>query len=282
MKLLRYGEPGHERPAVIDERDVVRDISGITADIDGKALSNGLLDRLGETDLSGLPAVAAPGRLAEPVAGVGNFICVGLNYSDHIKESGMAAPEEPVLFLKAVSSICGPNDATILPKNSSKVDWEVELGVVMGREASCVERSEALDYVAGFCVVDDLSERSFQLERSGQWTKGKGCPSFGPFGPYLVTKDEVGDYNDLDLWLDVNGCRMQSGNTSLMVFDVPFLVHYISQFMLLRPGDVISTGTPPGVGHGMNPPVWLKEGDEMRLGIEKLGTQQHTVVACKS
>jgi len=281
MKLLRYGEPGRESPAVLDDQDLVRDIRSIADDIDGKALSSGLLDRLRETDISALPAVSSPGRLAAPIAGVGNFICVGLNYSDHIKEAGMTAPEEPVLFMKAVSSVCGPNDPTILPKGGTKVDWEVELGVVIGREALYVDRSEAMEYVAGFCVVDDVSERSFQLERSGQWTKGKGCPSFGPLGPYLVTTDEVGDFDNLELWLDVNGQRMQSGNTSLMVFDVPFLVHYISQFMLLKPGDVISTGTPPGVGHGMRPPVWLQEGDDVTLGIEKLGTQQHKVVRCE-
>ena len=278
MKLARYGEKGGEKPAVIDGAGKLRDISSIVDDIDGNSLSNGLLTKLQDVDISGLPVVGNQERLAEPVGKVGNFICVGLNYSDHIKESGMDTPAEPVLFLKAVSSIIGPYDDIVLPRNSSKVDWEVELGVIIGKRASYVSEDEAMDYVAGLCVVDDVSERSFQLERSGQWTKGKGCPTFGPFGPWLVTLDEVNSVNDLNLWLNVNNKRMQSGNTGLMVFNVSHLVHYISQFMVLEPGDLISTGTPPGVGAGMNPQVWLQEDDVIELGIDGLGSQRHRVV----
>jgi ureidoglycolate lyase/2,4-diketo-3-deoxy-L-fuconate hydrolase len=220
-------------------------------------------------------------RLAEPVAGVGKFICVGLNYSDHAAESGMAAPSEPVIFMKATSAIIGPNDDVYLPPSSKKGDWEVELGIVIGKEAKYVSKDKALDYVAGACVVNDLSEREFQLERLGQWCKGKGCDTFGPFGPYLVTLDEVGDLNDLGLWLDLNGKRVQTGRTSSLIFDVRTLISYISQFMSLQPGDVISTGTPPGVGLGMKPPMFLKEGDVMELGIDKLGSQKQTVYRTK-
>jgi 2-keto-4-pentenoate hydratase/2-oxohepta-3-ene-1,7-dioic acid hydratase in catechol pathway len=279
MKLLRFGPKGHERPGVLDAGGVIRDISSLTRDIDGAALAAGLLQRLASADLSGLPAGDPGTRLAEPVAGVGKFICVGLNYSDHARESGMALPEEPVLFMKATSAVCGPDDDTVMPLGATKVDWEVELGVVIGRRASYVGRDVAMDYVAGFCVVNDLSERAFQLERGGQWVKGKSCDTFGPFGPWLVTPDEVADPTTLRLWLDVNGRRMQDGSTRYMVFDVPYLVHYISQFMTLEPGDLISTGTPPGVGLGMTPPKWLAEGDVVELGIDGLGRQRHRVVA---
>ncbi|MEX2525277.1 MAG: fumarylacetoacetate hydrolase family protein [Gammaproteobacteria bacterium] len=278
MKLARFGEKGSEKPAIVDEAGKLRDISNIVDDIDGNSLANGLLETLKGIELAELPVVDGQERLAEPVGKVGNFICVGLNYSDHIKESGMDTPAEPVLFLKAVSSIIGPYDEIVLPKNSSKVDWEVELGVVIGKRASYVSEEEAMNYVAGLCVVDDVSERSFQLERSGQWTKGKGCPTFGPFGPWLVTLDEVDKLDNLNLWLDVNNKRMQTGNTGLMVFKIPHLVHYISQFMVLEPGDLISTGTPPGVGAGMNPQAWLKKDDVVELGIDGLGSQRHDIV----
>jgi len=281
MKLARYGEKGREKPAILDNMGKLRDLSNIVDDIDGKTIAEGLLSKLKEVDVSNLPSVAEWERVAEPVGNVGNFLCVGLNYSDHIKESGMETPKEPVLFLKAVSSITGPHDDIVLPKNSSKVDWEVELGIIIGKRTSYVSEEEALDSIAGLCVVDDVSERAFQLERSGQWTKGKGCPTFGPFGPYLVTLDEVASLDDLDLWLDVNNQRMQTGNTGLMVFNVPYLVHYISQFMILEPGDLISTGTPPGVGAGMNPQIWLKKGDVIELGIDGLGEQRHKVVSCE-
>lgn len=280
MKLLRFGARGRERPGVLDSSGVIRDISAMTDDIYGWALAGGLVSRLAVMDLSTLPAVDPALRRAEPVADVGKFICVGLNYSDHARESGMALPDEPVLFMKATSAICGPDDDTLLPRGATKVDWEVELGVVIGQRARYVPRETAMAHVAGFCVVNDLSERAFQLERGGQWVKGKSCDSFGPFGPWLVTPDEAGDLGDLGLWLDVNGRRMQDGSTRYMVFDVPYLVHYISQFMTLEPGDLISTGTPPGVGLGMNPPTWLAEGDIVELGIDGLGRQRHRVVAC--
>ena len=280
MKLLRFGARGRERPGVLDSAGVIRDISMLTDDIHGRSLSGGLVARLDAMDLSALPTIDPSLRRAEPVADVGKFICVGLNYSDHARESGMALPDEPVLFMKATSAICGPDDDTLLPRGATKVDWEVELGVVIGRRARYVPRETAMAHVAGFCVVNDLSERAFQLERGGQWVKGKSCDSFGPFGPWLVTPDEAGDLGNLGLWLDVNGRRMQDGSTHYMVFDVPYLVHYISQFMTLEPGDLISTGTPPGVGLGMNPPTWLAEGDVVELGIDGLGRQRHRVVAC--
>ncbi|MCU0975564.1 MAG: fumarylacetoacetate hydrolase family protein [Steroidobacteraceae bacterium] len=279
MKLLRFGPKGRERPGVVDASGVIRDISTLARDIDGPALANGLASQLRAADLSRLPAVEPGVRLAEPLAGIGKFLCVGLNYSDHARESGMALPEEPVLFMKATSAVCGPEDDTIMPRGASKVDWEVELGVVIGKRASYVERERAMEYVAGFCVVNDLSERVFQLERGGQWVKGKSCDTFGPVGPWLVTADEVTTPGELRLWLDVNGQRMQDGSTRFMVFDVPYLVHYISQFMTLEPGDLISTGTPPGVGLGMNPQRWLAAGDIVELGIDGLGTQRHRMVA---
>lgn len=279
MKLLRYGNKGAERPGILDSENNIRDISSLTPDIDGRFLASEGYRALKNRNIASLPVVEHPQRIAEPVANVGKFICVGLNYADHARESGAEVPPEPVLFMKATSAISGPYDDVLLPRNSTKSDWEVELGVIIGKEAKYVDERDAMNYVAGFCVVNDLSEREFQLERHGQWMKGKGCDTFGPFGPYLVTPDEAGDFNNLDLWLELNGKRMQDGNTKTMVYKVPFLVHYISRFMSLQPGDVISTGTPPGVGLGMKPPKYLKAGDVMRLGIDGLGEQQQTVVA---
>jgi 2,4-didehydro-3-deoxy-L-rhamnonate hydrolase len=279
MKLLRYGDKGRERPGMLDGDGKVRDISSITQDIDGAFLAGEKFAALKSTDPSTLPLVKEPGRIAEPVARVGKFLCVGLNYADHARESGAQVPPEPVLFMKATSAISGPFDRVVLPHDSKKADWEVELGVVIGRTAKYVSERDAMNHVAGFCVVNDLSEREFQLERHGQWVKGKSCDTFGPFGPYLVTPDEAGDFNSLGIWLELNGRRMQDGTTGTMVYKVPFLVHYISRFMSLQPGDIISTGTPPGVGLGMKPPQYLKAGDVMRLGIDNLGEQQQTVVA---
>lgn len=279
MKLLRYGNKGAERPGILDAENNIRDLSAVTPDIDGRFLASDEYAALKNLDIASLPVVKQPRRIAEPVANVGKFICVGLNYADHARESGAEVPPEPVLFMKATSAISGPNDNVLLPRNSTKSDWEVELGVIIGRQARYVDEREAMDYVAGFCVVNDLSEREYQLERHGQWVKGKGCDTFGPFGPYLVTPDEAGDFNNLNLWLELNGRRMQNGNTSTMVYKVPFLIHYISGFMSLQPGDIISTGTPPGVGLGMKPPKYLKAGDVMRLGIDGLGEQQQTVIS---
>ena len=275
MKLLRYGPKGQEKPGLLDADGKIRDLSGIVADIDGKVLSD--LSAIRAAKVESLPVVADGVRIAEPVAKVGKFLCIGLNYSDHAAESGMPEPSEPIIFMKATSAIIGPNDDVYLPPTAKKGDWEVELGIVIGKEARYVTKEKALDYVAGACVVNDLSEREYQLERLGTWDKGKGCDTFGPFGPYLVTLDEVGDLNNLNLWLDLNGKRVQKGSTASLIFDVPTLVSYVSQFMSLQPGDVISTGTPPGVGLGMKPPVFLKEGDVMELGIDKLGSQKQTV-----
>jgi 2,4-diketo-3-deoxy-L-fuconate hydrolase len=279
MKLLRYGPLGQEKPGLLDADGKIRDLSGIVADIDGKVLSD--LSAIRAARIDSLPVVPAGVRIAEPVANVGKFLCIGLNYSDHAAESGMPEPSEPIIFMKATSAIIGPNDDVYLPPTAKKGDWEVELGIVIGKEARYVTKEKALDYVAGACVVNDLSEREYQLERLGTWDKGKGCDTFGPFGPYLVTLDEVGDLNSLGLYLDLNGKRVQTGNTSSLIFDVPTLVSYVSQFMSLQPGDVISTGTPPGVGLGMKPPVFLKEGDVMELGIDKLGSQKQTVYRTK-
>lgn len=273
MKLLRFGARNGERPGMLDREGRIRDISGVVADIDPAALSD-----LRGVDPETLPLVPEGVRIGPPVPRVGKIVCVGLNYADHAAETGQAVPEEPILFLKATSSLVGPNDEVILPPDAFKGDWEVELGVVIGREARYVPRDEALDHVAGVCVINDLSERSFQLERGGQWDKGKGCDTFCPIGPWLVTLDEVGDLGDLRLWCRVNGETMQDGNTRTMIFGVAELVHYISQFMSLQPGDVISTGTPPGVGMGMTPPRWLAEGDVIELGIEGLGQQRQRVV----
>ena len=279
MKLLRFGPKGQEKPGILDDSGQIRDLSGVVADIDGKVLTD--LSAIRAAKIDSLPVVGKDVRIAEPVARVGKFICIGLNYSDHAKESGMAEPAEPIIFMKATSAIIGPNDDVYLPPTAKKGDWEVELGIVIGKEARYVTKETALDYVAGACVVNDLSEREYQLERLGTWDKGKGCDTFGPFGPYLVTLDEVGDLNNLGLYLDLNGKRMQTGSTASLIFDVPTIVSYVSQFMSLQPGDVISTGTPPGVGLGMKPPVFLKEGDVMELGIDKLGSQKQTVYRTK-
>lgn len=280
MKLLRFGPKGKEKPGLFDQGGVLRDLSGVLPDLTSAHLGRAALDKLASIDPAQLPAVEGPVRMAPIVADIGKMICVGLNYSDHAAESGMAVPSEPVLFMKAVSAIIGCNDAVVLPRDSVKSDWEVELGVVIGTRARYVDEASALDYVAGYCVVNDLSEREYQLERGGQWDKGKGCDTFGPVGPWLVTTDEVPDPQNLDMWLEVNGKRYQNGNTRTMVFTVAHLVSYISRFMTLNPGDVISTGTPPGVGLGQKPdPVYLRAGDHMTLGIEGLGVQNQTVHA---
>ena len=280
MKLMRYGAKGAEKPALIDADGAVRDLSGVLSDITGATLGKDGLATLAALDIASLPVVANPGRIAPPWKGVGKFLCVGLNYADHAAESGMAVPAEPVLFMKATSAIIGANDAVVMPQDSKKSDWEVELGVVIGTTARYVSEADALSHVAGYCVVNDLSEREYQLERGGQWDKGKGCDTFGPIGPWLVTSDEVADPQNLGLWLEVNGKRVQDGNTKTMVFGVANLVSYISRFMTLYPGDIISTGTPPGVGMGQKPSaVYLKPGDTMRLGISGLGEQKQTVHA---
>ena len=280
MKLMRYGAKGAEKPALIDENGAVRDLSGVLPDITAATLGKDGLATLAALPIDSLPLVANPGRIAPPWKGLGKFICVGLNYADHAAESGMAVPAEPVLFMKASSAVIGANDAVVLPRESRKSDWEVELGVVIGTTARYVSEEDALSHVAGYCVVNDLSEREYQLERGGQWDKGKGCDTFGPIGPWLVTSDEVADPQNLGLWLEVNGKRVQDGNTRTMVFGVANLVSYISRFMTLYPGDIISTGTPPGVGMGQKPAaVYLKPGDTMRLGISGLGEQQQTVHA---
>ncbi|MGJ8691835.1 MAG: fumarylacetoacetate hydrolase family protein [Thalassotalea sp.] len=277
MKLMRVGKPGFEKPAILDNNGVIRDLSAHVSDIDGNFFAEDSVKKIAALDLSTLPAVDENVRIGPVVSKVGKMICVGLNYADHAAESGMAVPSEPVLFFKATSSIVGPDDTVLLPPGSEKSDWEVELGVVIGKEARYISEADALDHVAGYCVVNDLSERAYQIEKEGQWCKGKGCDTFGPIGPYLVTPDEVEDSNELDIWLELNGEKVQNGNTRTMVYKVPFLVSYISQFMSLQPGDIISTGTPPGVGLGFNPPKYLKEGDVMRLGISGLGVQQQTV-----
>lgn len=277
MKLLRYGEPGNERPGLIDADSVIRDLSDHVPDIAGAALDPAALAKLAALDPKTLPAVAGRPRLGPCVSGTGKFICIGLNYSDHAAETGATVPPEPIIFMKATSAIVGPDDDVLIPRGSEKTDWEVELGVVIGKTAKYVSEAEALDYVAGYCVVNDVSERAFQTERSGQWTKGKSCDSFGPTGPWLVTKDEVADPQNLKMWLKVNDETVQDGSTKTMVYGVAFLVSYLSQFMSLRPGDIISTGTPPGVGMGMKPPRYLKSGDVIELGIEGLGTQKQNV-----
>lgn len=279
MKLVRYGEAGAERPGLIDQEGNLRDLGDVVGDIDAEALSRAGLERLRALDPTVLPLVEQPVRFGPPVAGTRQFIAIGLNYSDHAAESNMPVPGEPVIFTKAVSCIQGCNDDVRKPRLSTKMDWEVELGIVIGERASYVGKDKALDHVAGYLVVDDLSEREFQLERGQTWDRGKGCETFGPVGPWLVTADEVGDPQQLDMWLDVNGTRMQSGNTRTMIFDCAELVSYVSEFMTLLPGDIITTGTPPGVGMGKSPQIWLKEGDVIELGIEKLGQQKHKVIA---
>ncbi len=280
MKLLRHGPKGHEKPAMLDAQGGVRDLSGVIADLHAEMLTPEGLAPLRALDPNSLPLVAQPGRTAPPWRGMGKFICVGLNYADHAAESGMPLPAEPVLFTKHTCTVIGCNDPVVLPQGSVKGDWEVELGVVIGRKARYVTEAEALAHVAGYCVVNDVSEREYQLERSGTWDKGKGCDTFGPVGPWLVTTDEVADPQQLAMWLDVNGIRRQTGNTRTMVFGVAHLVSYISRFMTLYPGDLISTGTPPGVGMGCKPnSIYLKQGDKMKLSIEGLGEQAQTVFA---
>jgi 2,4-diketo-3-deoxy-L-fuconate hydrolase len=279
MKLMRFGPKGSEQPALVDSQGRVRSLSGVIHDIEPQTLSVEGLKLLAGVDIDQLPVVEEPGRIAPPWRGLGKFVCVGLNYSDHAAETGNPIPSEPVIFLKATSAVMGCNDPVVLPKNSVKSDWEVELGAVIGSKARYVTEADALKYVAGFCVVNDLSEREYQIERSGTWDKGKGCDTFGPIGPWLVTADEIKDPQELGLWLELNGKRVQNGNTRTMVFTVAHLVSYISQFMTLNPGDIISTGTPPGVGLGMKPPMYLKPGDEMRLGIDGLGQQCQRVHA---
>ncbi len=279
MKLVRYGNPGAEKPGIVDAEGTIRALSGIVPDLAGKALTKASLARIAAVDPKTLPAVPAGTRLGPCVGNVRNFIAVGLNYADHAAETNSPIPSEPILFNKAPSCIVGPNDDIVVPRGSEKTDWEVELAVVIGEEASYVEEKDALNYVAGYCVCNDVSERAYQLERGGQWAKGKGCPTFGPLGPWLVTTDEIKDVQNLSMWLDVNGERMQDGSTKTMIFSVPYLVSYISQFMKLEPGDVITTGTPPGVGMGMKPPRFLKGGEVVELGIEGLGTQRQQVRA---
>jgi len=281
MKLVRHGERGAERPGLIDESGVIRDLSDLIPDIGGATLLAPQLNQLRSLNARGLPAVPAGERLGSPVADVGKIICVGLNYHDHAEESGMKVPDEPVLFTKAVSAINGPNDTVVLPKNASKGDWEVEMVAVIGRQASYVEPDEALDYVAGYCLGNDVSERAFQLEGSGQWLKGKSCDTFAPIGPWLVTTDEITDPHALDIWLDVNGVRYQDSNTGLMIFSVAEIISFITRFMSLQPGDLVFTGTPPGVGMGQNPQVWLQPGTELRCGITGLGEQQQQVASCE-
>jgi 2,4-diketo-3-deoxy-L-fuconate hydrolase len=278
MKLLRYGPKGSERPALLDKEGKLRNLSGVISDLSGAALSSDSLAKLRGLNPEALPEVSDSHRIGPCVGSVGKFICIGLNYSDHAAESGMAVPKEPVVFMKATSAIIGPNDDVMIPKNALKTDWEVELGVVLGKEARYVEESEALSYVAGYCVVNDLSERAFQLEGTGQWVKGKSADTFGPIGPWLVTSDEIPDPQNLNLWLEVDGHKYQDGTTRTMVFGVAHLLSYLSRFMSLQPGDIISTGTPPGVGLGQKPPVYLRAGNKIRLGIEGLGEQAQTVV----
>lgn len=277
MKLLRYGPKGKEKPGILDQQGQIRDLSSRLPDITPERLTPAQLAQLREIRVEQLPEVTAPQRIGTPFTGLGKFICVGLNYSDHAAEAGMAIPAEPILFTKWQNSFTGPNDPVVLPRGSKKSDWEVELGVVIGSKARYVGPEQALQHVAGYCVVNDVSEREYQLERGGTWDKGKGFDTFGPVGPWLVTADEVPDPQNLDMWLDVNGERRQSGNTRTMIFNVAYLIHYISQFTTLMPGDLISTGTPPGVGMGCKPPVFLKNGDRIALGISGLGQQQQTV-----
>jgi 2-keto-4-pentenoate hydratase/2-oxohepta-3-ene-1,7-dioic acid hydratase in catechol pathway len=283
MKLIRFGAPGQERPGLLDPQGRLRDLSAHVGDIAGDVLRPESLKQLSALDPSTLPVVEGSPRLGPCVGQIGKFICVGLNYSDHAAESNMPVPTEPVLFMKATSAVCGPNDDVEIPPGAEKVDWEVELGVVIGQPARYISRQEALAHVAGYCIVNDVSERAYQLERGGQWDKGKGCDTFGPIGPWLVTRDEVPDVQGLSMTLEVDGHRYQNGSTRTMIFDVPTLVSYISQFMSLQPGDVISTGTPPGVGMGQKPPVYLRAGQTLRLAIEGLGEQrQRTVPATLS
>jgi ureidoglycolate lyase len=280
MKLIRYGQPGLEKPGMLDARGRIRDLSGIVPDLSGAALLPESIEKLRNLDGSSLPLVGSDARIGPCVGGVGKFICIGLNYSDHAAESGMPVPAEPILFMKATSAICGPNDGILIPRGSHKTDWEVELGVVIGKTARYVSEAEAVSHIVGYCVVNDLSERAFQLEGTGQWVKGKSADTFGPIGPWLVTTDEVRDPQDLGLWLEVDGRVYQHSTTRHMIFGVAQLVSYISRFMSLHPGDIISTGTPPGIGMGQKPvPIYLRPGQHVRLGIDGLGEQRQEVRA---
>ena len=276
MKLLRYGEIGKEKPGILDQEGKIRDLSSHVSDINGDNINAEGLKKISSIDLSSLPINPENTRLGACVGDIGKFLCIGLNYSDHAAESGLPVPSEPILFSKATSAVVGPNDDIEIPRNSVETDWEVELGIVIGKKAKYISENEAEEHIAGYCVVNDVSEREFQIKREGQWTKGKSCDTFGPTGPYLVTKDEISDVQNLKMYLDVNGKRMQNGSTNTMIFSANYIVHYLSQFMSLNPGDVIATGTPPGVGLGMKPPVFLKAGDKMKLGIEGLGEQNQT------
>ncbi|MBN7122562.1 ureidoglycolate lyase [Erwinia billingiae] len=278
MKLLRYGQPGAERPALVDAQGNLRDLSDVIDDLAGSALSPASLDKLRQLNVDALPKVAGTPRIGACVGNVGKFICIGLNYADHAAETGAEIPKEPVIFSKWTSAIVGPNDAVEIPRDSVKTDWEVELGVVIGKGGRYISEADALSHVAGYCVINDVSEREFQIERGGTWDKGKGCDTFGPLGPWLVTTDEIPDANQLSMWLEVDGKRYQNGNTNTMIFKVPQIISYLSRFMSLQPGDVISTGTPPGVGMGQKPPVYLRAGQQIRLGIEGLGEQRQTTI----
>ena len=280
MKLLRYGNPGQEKPGMLDQNGIIRDLSNIVEDIAGDVLLPEGLKKLKNLDQGSLPTIEGFPRMGACVSGIGKFICIGLNYSDHAEETGASVPSEPIIFSKATSAVCGPDDDIIIPRNSVKTDWEVELGVVISKPAKYVKEATALDHVAGYCVINDVSEREYQIERQGQWVKGKSCDSFGPTGPWLVTPDEAGDPQNLKLWLEVDGKRYQDGSTNTMVYSVAFLIHYLSQFFTLHPGDVISTGTPPGVGMGQKPdPVYLRPGQTIRLGVEGLGIQTQKTIA---
>jgi len=279
MKLLRFGPDGFEKPGALDDDGKIRDLSGIVSDIAGKTLSSKSLAKLSQVDLSSLPLVTDQVRLGPCVTGTGKFICIGLNYADHAAESGLEVPPEPVIFMKATSAICGPNDPVIIPKGSEKTDWEVELGVVIGKRAKYISEERAMEHVAGYCLINDVSERAFQTEHAGQWTKGKSADNFGPIGPWMVTRDEITNPQDLAMWLSVNGEQRQNGSSRTMVYGVAHCVAYLSRFMSLQPGDIISTGTPPGVGMGMSPQTYLKPGDVIELGIEGLGEQRQDVIA---
>jgi len=278
MKLLRFGEMGQEKPGILDSNGKIRDLSGHISDINGQTISEDGLNKISSIDQMSLPIVPEGTRLGACVGSIGKFLCIGLNYSDHAAESGMPVPKEPILFSKATSAVVGPNDDVEIPRNSVETDWEVELGIIIGKKAKYITEENVEEYIAGYCVVNDVSEREFQLKKEGQWTKGKSCDTFGPTGPYLVTKDEIPDVQNLNMFLDVNGKRMQNGSTKTMIFSANYIVYYLSQFMSLNPGDVIATGTPPGVGGGMKPPVFLKAGDKMTLGIDGLGEQNQTCV----
>ncbi|MEQ8393441.1 MAG: fumarylacetoacetate hydrolase family protein [Thalassospira sp.] len=278
MKLLRYGPLGKEKPGLLDANDTIRDLSGLINDLDPETISSETFAKIAAIDPESLPVVDGSPRIGACVGKPGKYICIGLNYSDHAAEAGMELPPEPIVFFKATSAVCGPNDTVEIPRGATKTDWEVELGIVIGKHAKYVDEADALDYVAGYCLTNDVSERAFQLEHSGQWVKGKSADTFGPTGPWLVTRDEIADPQNLSMWLDVNDKRYQDGSTKTMVYGVAFVVSYLSRFMSLQPGDIISTGTPPGVGMGQNPQVYLKPGDVMELGIEGLGRQRQEVV----